>query len=786
MVRLDRAAGPSACVGAILVIASAVACSDEPIGNPDPLRVEIEASQDPMGRGDSIVDFGSSLVGKRVDRSVTIRNDEMLPATIEVQGLAAPFGSVFPMRTLEVRAEGVLTFVFTFEPEAAGAAAAQVSVTARIGSRTKRIPLVLVGTGVEPAFDCEPGPLDFGRVLTRVSRTLSWRCENRSRLRTWVRLDDLSGDDADRFEARILAKNGGFARTLEVKPGEEAEVLITFDGKFPGAAAASVALLESDGVRLGGIDLRGTAVDDELIVETDGCLDFGDVPFGGSAERTLQVTNPLPSWHEVATEIPGDEDGEFTVSPSGWIRFEAFESKAVTVRFEPRRQGEREVIVRLDRRWGTSVEACARGVGHGPQLICDDRLDFPELVAGFASTSRIRCRNDGFFRDGEAERPLQVSAVRSSTPAFQASVVGGIRSGGYKIGEGFEIDVTFAPNIGGTHAGAIEIHGDGAPGGRVSVPAAGSAIELPPCSAAIEPRFLDFGIVSPGRVATAYVGVRNLLTSGSCRASVFLSPDSDPALEFGPGRAQTLGPGKSMVLPVSFAAPAAGTYARGRLIVEVSDPQDPIREVVVEGRSGTPCLTFEPEAIEFPSVPRGCATPVRTVTIRSCPGATIQSIDLASGLDADSFFISRRPELPATPSDDEPLAFDVWLSPQGPESIHGAVVVEDGQGSHRLPLQGRAGELQTDMHLIETPDARLHFSIPPADQNADGMVNEKDIYVRVDGLATPPVDDFDNRVWFYEPDAQVLRFAPAFEPRVGSEVWITFKSACLSSPAVPD
>lgn len=786
MVRLNRVTEPSAWVGAILLIASAVACSDGPLGEPDPLRVDVETLEDPKGRGDSVVDFGNALVGKQVTRTVTIRNDEKEPVAVDVQGLTSPFGTTYPVTTLDVRAEGVLTFVFTFEPQAAGAAAAQVSVEARLGSRTKRIPILLVGAGVEPAFECEPGPLDFGRVLTRMKRSLAWRCENRTKLWTWVRLDDLWGESADRFEAHIVAKSGGFARTIEVAPGEEVGVQVTFDARAAGDAEASVALLESDGVRLGELDMRAIAVDEELIVEPDGCLDFGDVAFGASAERTLLVTNSLPFSDEIAIDVPGDDDGEFTVVPFGSIRLEDFESRHLTVRFEPRLPGEREVSVRLDRRWGgTIVEACARGVGHGPKLTCDDRIDFSELVAGFSSTRRIRCRNDGFFRGGEAERPLQVSAVRSTDPAFKASVIGGIRPGGYKVGEGFEIDVTYAPSSGGTHDGAIEIHGEGAPGGSAAVAVAGSAIELPPCSAAVEPSFLDFGIVSPGRVATAYVGVRNLLTSGSCRASMFLSSDSDPALVFGAGRAQTLEPGESMVLPVLFSAPASGTYARGRLIVEVSDPRDPIREVVIEGQAGVPCLGFEPEAIEFPSVPRACATPVRTVTIRSCPGATIESIELAAGLDADSFFISR-PQLPATPADDEPTSFDVWFSPQSPETVRGAVMVHDGQGSHRLPLQGRASDIQTDTLVVDDPAAPLPLSVPPADMNNDGMSNERDIEVQVDGWLTHPVDELHAQVWSYDPDAQAIRFEPAFAPEPGATVMISYRSTCLSGPAGPD
>lgn len=770
---------------ALSVAAFTTGCDDEDPGEPRPLEIHLSAEPDPTGRTDGIVDFGRVLLGRQKNIAVSVSSGEEEAAMVKVVGLQAPFGITYPVNELELWPFGRLGFPFTFKPSGEGPVALEVAIEVQLGRRTKRFTLLLVGIGAEPLLECEPGPLEFGRVQTYSSRTLTWRCTNRSQMTLPVVVGASSETGGNQFDAVIRLRSGDVVRGIDVRHGDALEVAVTYEPRQVGPVQSTLAL-QVNGARVGQVELIAEGVEESLILEQDGCLDFGNVPFGGTGSRTLTLMNTRDYTRSLETQLEGGLDGEFAFEP--WpVVIEPFESRPLTVRFQPKAPGERAATLRVGSPWSPLIEVCVRGVGHGNRLTCDERVDFPdEVIAGLTRTARFVCRNDGFFHDDEEARPLHVNRVRSTGPAFRATPNPGIRFGGYAIGDELEVEVSFTPAAGGLHEGEVTVHAEGVPGGLVAVPVSGRARELPPCSAQIEPSFLDFGIVSPGRTATAYVGVRNQLSSGSCWASMFLSFDSDPAFRLGPGPARALDPGESMVLPIHFTAPAARHYARGRLLVEISDPSDPIREVVIEGQSGTPCLTFEPEAIEFPSVPRSCATPVRSVTVRACPGATIQSIDLAAGLDADAFVVSRRPELPTTPGDGEAISFDVWFSSQRWGTIHGAVDVQYGQGSHRLPLSGSVDEIQTDRYVVDDPVAPLPLSVPPTDNNGDGIVDDKDMEVRVDGWKTHPVDAFGQQVWSFDPDAQAIRFEATSAPRAGAEVRITFKPTCLSSPAVPD
>jgi|GEM_PF-7081701 len=673
------------CVGVVLAIAAAAGCADEPSSDPDLPKVDVETSPDPTLKDDSVVDFGVSLVGKQVNKTITIRNHEILPATVEVRGLDSPFGSTYPYTSLEVRPEGFLTFVLTFEPEEKGAAAAQVSIEIRIGDRSKRIPILLVGTGVEPSFVCDPGPLDFGRV--NGFRSLSWRCENRTKLPVWVRLE--GADRADVFVAWIVPQSGGITRSMEVRAGESIVVEVQFLSRTPGPVQATLDLVEEAGAPLGTVELRAVSVDGLLVAEPEDCLDFGDVPIGGTAERTLTLTDTSGSTWDLDVTAGPESDDEFFVTGSATLFLHAFESLSIPVTFRPREPGERTSALLVQRGWGWDqpLEICVRGVGHGPHLSCSGATEFPETVVGLTRTQRLLCTSDGFFRDDEVESALQVSAVRTAGSAFRAAVVGGIRPGGYSSGEAFELDVTFAPGAGGVHEGVVSLLTASAPGGSFDLPVGGSAVVLPPCTVEIAPQFVDFGIVPPGVTSHVYVGIANR-SSGPCRLmGLRLSGDSDPSFSLGATGDLTIEPEAWVEVPVTFAAPLEGGYRTARLSFDVSDPRDPHREIPIEGTSEAPCLSFSPDRLLF-LAELGCSVPNQAVAIQSCPGARIESIEVEAGLGAPSYFLAGVPPMPAI-LDGEGLEFAVGFSPQPPWTpFDGAVLVRDGQGVHRIPLEG--------------------------------------------------------------------------------------------------
>jgi len=74
--------------------------------------------------------------------------------------------------------------------------------------------------------------------------------------------------------------------------------------------------------------------------------------------------------------------------------------------------------------------------------------------------------------------------------------------------------------------------------------------------------------------------------------------------------------------------------------------------------------------------------------------------------------------------------------------------------------------------------ARFVLRGTPADQTGDGIVDEKDIELRMNGNVFPPVSPSKAQRWTYDPNSNAIDFTPLFVPKPGSQLTATYKVAC--------
>jgi len=68
----------------------------------------------------------------------------------------------------------------------------------------------------------------------------------------------------------------------------------------------------------------------------------------------------------------------------------------------------------------------------------------------------------------------------------------------------------------------------------------------------------------------------------------------------------------------------------------------------------------------------------------------------------------------------------------------------------------------------------------PADQNGDGVVNEHDIELRLDGAVYSPIGENKAQRWHYDPASNGIEFTPLFIPKPSVEMSATYRVACGS------
>ena len=572
---------------------------------------------------------------------------------------------------------------------------------------------------VVPDLVCDPGTLDFGRVLKGQERVLEVTCRNRAAAADALVVAPIAGEDRAQF-GHDRAADGG---AVTVPAGGDLTVAVTYRAVRSGSANASLELLrvEKDGTRsrAARIRLAGFALDHAV-----GCsptvLDFGYVAPATERHREIVCRNESERPFEITVVLDAASDNRFTWTPNdhpivipaavvdvpGEVR--------IDVAFRPTVQdaGYRKngiLVLHTNDPTTPRVDVQMVGFAGGPVLGCSPaRLDFGVVAVGLPVTRSFACASVGADDPTRTDDALVVTEVSSTGPEFAATVRGELNPAGYRVGESFVVDVTYRPVDDGIDTASIELVSNDS----ITTPEAPRAVEvqglgrdLPPCDFELAPGELRFGVVEKDRAATLEFAVRNNHADAECLIrDLRLAPTCDAAftLPTGPVDIDVLPPAGERRFPVQFLPTAHRTAPYTcDVLFDISNPVDPHQVVHMRGASTESCVLFAPPDLDFGTVKPGCATSDREIRIFNTCSQPLVPPDLVVGEGAsDEFFVRAAPPNGFTIAPGLSTTFTVAYRPED-EGIDLGSLLAFFPGEtepHLVTLRGRAAldAIQTD------------------------------------------------------------------------------------------
>ena len=523
------------------------------------------------------LDFGEVTVGQSAQLTLAVRNTGTAVLNVSaVESSAAAFAvdgdTVFQLQPGASRDLPVV-----FAPTTVGEK--QASLTIRSDDIDEpSVTVALSGTALgSPRIAVEPVPLDFGSVALGASDQRSVAVQN-----TGSAVLDVSAVESSGPEFVVDS-----AVSFQVDPGASMAVQITFTPTEPGSREATLTIRSNDIERTAvTVPLVGTAVGVPRISVEPVSIDFGQVPLGESAQRSLQVRN--------------DGTGRLTVSsiessdPSVVVQGEtAFELEPAAVRsltltFSPTALGtvQASLSVRSDDADQSLLTVPLSGVATGVSNIVVEptQVDFGGVPIGQSAAQILSVRNTG-------SEALSISSIQTSDPAFtvQGETVFRLEPDASR-----ELVVSFAPTSGGAQQASLAIQSDDPDEPTVTVSLSGSGLGVP--RVAVEPSQLQFGDVALGQSAEQSLTVHN---TGTANLVVHDIQSGDPAFGVTGATSFELAPGDFRDVAITF-SPAASGALQATLSILSNDPEQPAITVALAGTgAGEPDIVVETTEIGF-------------------------------------------------------------------------------------------------------------------------------------------------------------------------------------------
>jgi uncharacterized repeat protein (TIGR01451 family) len=304
------------------------------------------------------LDFGTVDLGSSAQASLTVRNDGQAPVSIDgfsVSGphaadftAAGPTGPLAPGATIPVAA--------TFTPSEEGARTATLVIS--VDQEVVEVGLSGTGNTPEPVISAEvtPEAIDFGEVLLGESASGAITVENTGTAPLTIDGAGVEGPDAAAFALGEVPE--------DVPVGASATISVTFSADASGTQTAEAVVETAAGTFRVGLQAQVPAPPSLTVTPTT--LDFGDVFVGGSAEQTVQLSNPGGTAVTLSSvAVAGSEAFSVTgapgeIAPGG--------SESATVRFAPTASGAQSATLQVESPSVESASVTLNGTGTRPEL----------------------------------------------------------------------------------------------------------------------------------------------------------------------------------------------------------------------------------------------------------------------------------------------------------------------------------------------------------------------------------------------------------------------------------
>lgn len=436
----------------------------------------------------------SAGTGGRATRPVSLRNTGTGECVItQIAPPNAPFAlDNAPALPLSIPAGTQQSIIVAFAPTTQGAAASQVVFTSNDPRGDVALPLS--GNGVAP-LPCDlhavPNPLLFPGTGIGQSTSQNVLLRNFGTDSCYVSKADIL-PQGTAFSASV----GGMFQSAEVPAGGQLQVPVKFSPQSNGTHSATVRFTysEEEGPQLClppirpcndrtlDVALEGATLEPQVCV-TPTELDFGAVAAGTTREQSFTITScgqgPLQLR---GLPLKAGSSAEFaTVPPRLPQSLAPGASIQVRVVYAPRTNGADfgavEVLTNDPNSPVTDVRLRANATSVcDRQIVCgQDRLSFPTMEIGRASSMSVVCQNPG-TQDATLSQVRFASGTSGEFKAVAGRLPVTVPAGGT-----VRVEVTYVPQDGGVDTGSLELVNDGCEPTTVALEAAGKLPNYPVC-----------------------------------------------------------------------------------------------------------------------------------------------------------------------------------------------------------------------------------------------------------------------------------------------------------------
>lgn len=783
-----------------------------------PLRVEtIETSIEIMPAG--CLDFSYVQLGEAAVASLALRSLSGLPTTVEAVEIPESSRDSFSVLTalpLELPGDGEAREVeLEFHPEEGGSAEALLQIHLREqGGEEKILTGCAKGFGGGPAIHCGPELLDFGMVALGTKVRQQIECSNVGVSAPGVPIDPLFvqslGVSGDEFNARIRNSDGSEgAKTGGYDVGESFVIEVDYEPSAESFHSATVTL-ETFGTRDGSFEAAVSGQGRDLpsceFAILPPQVDFGIVNRGERRVRTVAIQNLLQTSCLIhGFELSAATDKAFSMAPIADFELMGEESFEVEVVFEPAEYSELyegQVLFQISSHDQPQQRVALRGSAAHPCLVFEPkRLDFGAVGPGcmtsdlWVSATNV-CGVPIEISDLTIEDTLGAeSFLVRQRPILPTTLT---------THERVEFKMAFLAEAFGDYRGALRF--DIAGSDPYVLDLLGSAAENPSQTDLFDqtarPKVDILWVIDNSASMQPYQEriAENLLA--------FLTGARDQNVDF------HIGVTSNGLRPASHVCTGGANGGEdGRLFPingnrpRILTPSTPNLERVWSQNAQVGTCHADEYHIE--AAYRALSEPLISERKSSKHFHESHYQDGNAGFlrreaALSIIFVSDEPDRSEWRSLDEYLSFFRGLKGKNrfrAHAVSGSKASEPSscglRNADRLRyLADQTGGSWMDLCTPKDDKAawaaglramslgafgfqtRFELRGAPADRNGDGVIDEKDITLTVNGVSQPAIGENQQRRWSYVPSERAILFEPLFIPPSGSQIGATYDVAC--------
>ena len=650
-------------VGALLLLANLLilaGCQGLSAGN--------SSQQDPglLDFGSTSLDFGSVSAGTSQTLTITAKNTESQPVTINSVAVTTKyFALTSPSLPATVAAGDTVTLSLTFTPNVIGTFNATVSVSTDATNAVTNITVTGTGTGGgQLAFSGASG--NFGSVNVGGQQSQTVTLTNNGATTVNIAQAAISGPG---FQM------SGLSTPLTLTSSQSTTFTISFAPTTTGGASGTVSIASDATNPVLKMGLTGTGVLAGVLGANPASLSFGTVPVGTKQTLSETLTNTGGSSITISQAVvagSGFSIGGLTAP----MTLAAGQSASFNASFQPGASGADSGSITITSNATNSVltiNLSGSGAQAGPITSNPASLNFGSVAVGVKQTLSATVTNTG----GSSVTISQVAV--SGGPGFSTSgLTAPLTLTG---GQSASFTVSFQPTAPGAVTGNVIITSDGS-NPTLNIPLSGTGASSGPITA--NPASLTFGNVQVGVNKTISETVTNAGGSSVTISQIAISGGSGFSVS-GITAPVTLAGGQSATFNASFQPSATGAVS-GNLTI-TSNGSNPTLTIPMSGTgiaAGT--LGSNPTSLAFGSIQVGSSKTL-SETVTNTGGSSITISQVGAG--GPGFSVSGI-GTPVTLAAGQSASFSVLFTPTAAGAVSGDITITSTASNPTLdiPLTG--------------------------------------------------------------------------------------------------